>query len=77
MPTVLRKHGFRFHFFSADGHEPPHIHVNKDGSRAKIWLATLEVAKKGDFSERDIVAILDIVADHRNEMLEAWYEFFQ
>jgi len=27
MPTVLRIEGFRFHFYSDEGNEPPHIHV--------------------------------------------------
>ena len=28
MPSVLRVSGFRFFFFSNEGNEPPHIHVN-------------------------------------------------
>ena len=27
MPTVLRVHGYRFFFFSNEGREPAHIHV--------------------------------------------------
>ena len=27
MPTVLRIGPFRFHFYSDEGNEPPHIHV--------------------------------------------------
>ncbi|WP_414707529.1 DUF4160 domain-containing protein [Rhodoferax sp. UBA5149] len=27
MPTVLRISGFRFHFYSDERMEPPHIHV--------------------------------------------------
>ncbi|MCK4624971.1 MAG: DUF4160 domain-containing protein [Phycisphaerae bacterium] len=30
MPTVLRKSGYRFFFFSLEGFEPPHIHVEKE-----------------------------------------------
>ena len=38
MPTVLRWNGYRFYFFSNEGSEPPHIHVDKAGHTAKYWL---------------------------------------
>jgi hypothetical protein len=34
MPTVLVVDGFRFFFFSNEGFEPPHIHVEKGDSHA-------------------------------------------
>jgi hypothetical protein len=30
--------GFRFFFYSAEGDEPPHIHVSKGEGDGKIWL---------------------------------------
>ncbi len=42
MPTVLRKDGFKFFFYSNE-HEPKHIHVLKGSGFAKIDLVTLEV----------------------------------
>lgn len=44
MPTLLRWKGYRFFFYSADGWEPPHVHVVKDGREAKIWLRDLNIA---------------------------------
>jgi hypothetical protein len=76
MPTVLRKYGFRFHFFSADGHEPQHIHVDADGKRAKIWLHEVAVARIGGFNEDQMKRIIAVVKEHREEMLEAWHEYF-
>ena len=38
MPTVLRIGPYRFFFYSADGSEPPHIHVEKENKVAKYWL---------------------------------------
>ena len=29
MPTLLYVEGFRFFFFSNEGREPPHVHVEK------------------------------------------------
>ena len=44
MPTVLRKYGYRFHFYGSDMHEPPHIHVTGHAGKAKIWLEPVEMA---------------------------------
>ncbi len=41
MPTLLRWRGYRFFFYSADGWEPPHIHVYKDGKEANSGSRTL------------------------------------
>jgi hypothetical protein len=42
MPVVLRVQSFVFRFFANEGTEPPHIHVDKGGATAKIWLTTGE-----------------------------------
>ena len=35
MPTVLRIGPYRFHFYSREGNEPPHIHVQAGEDEAK------------------------------------------
>ena len=76
MPTLLIKFGFRFHFFSADWNEPPHVHIDADGMRAKVWLRDLRIARRGGFSEPDMWRIMEILDEHRDEFLEAWNDFF-
>jgi hypothetical protein len=76
MPTVLIESGFRFHFFSGDWNEPPHIHVDAQGMRAKIWLRDLRISKRGGFSDPDMRRIMQIVTEHQEQFLEAWNEFF-
>ena len=44
MPTVLRWRGRRFYFYSSDGDEPPHVHIDHGGRTIKVWLRTLKVA---------------------------------
>jgi hypothetical protein len=39
MPTIYRHGGYRFFFFSNEGEEPPHIHIEAQGNVAKFWLA--------------------------------------
>jgi hypothetical protein len=38
MPTVLRVGPYRCFFFAGDRNEPPHVHVERDTNRAKVWL---------------------------------------
>lgn len=38
MPTVLRIGPYRFHFYSRESNEPPHIHVSRDDFEVKFWL---------------------------------------
>ena len=52
MPTLLRWKGYRFFVYSADGWEPPHVHVAKDGKEAKVWLNDLGVAVNLGYSPR-------------------------
>jgi hypothetical protein len=74
MPTVLREAGLRFHFFSGDWNEPPHIHVEGGGHKAKVWLQDVRIAKNGGFSEIELRRIVNIVSENRIRLLEAWNE---
>ena len=38
MPKILEVNGFKFFFYSADGVEPCHVHVQKGSGDGKIWL---------------------------------------
>ncbi len=38
MPTVMNIAGYRFFFYSLEGTEPPHIHIERDAATAKFWL---------------------------------------
>ena len=38
MPTLLIWRGFKFRFYALDVDEPPHVHVDRGGSNAKVWL---------------------------------------
>jgi hypothetical protein len=45
MPTVLRIGSFRFHFYSDEGNEPPHIHVATPDGECKFWLDSIRLAR--------------------------------
>lgn len=76
MPTLLRWKGYRFFFYSADGWEPPHVHVVKDGREAKIWLRDMSVAINLGFSARDLNEIIGATRENKNAFLEAWNDYF-
>ena len=57
MPTVLRWRGRRFYFYSSDGDEPPHVHVDHGGRTIKVWLHTLKVAYNDGYTMREVSAI--------------------
>lgn len=76
MPTLLRWKGYRFFFYSADGWEPPHIHVVKDHREAKIWLRDLSVAVNLGFSARDLYEIIGATRENKDAFMEARNDYF-
>lgn len=76
MPTVLRWRGFRFHFYSDEGSEPPHIHVWKAGLKAKFWLNPVALSDNSGFDEREINAIRRKVEEQQTVFLGAWNGYF-
>ena len=54
MPTLLRIEGFRFYFFSDERQEPPHVHVRKGDSVAKLWLRPVAIAFSRGFSRAEL-----------------------
>ena len=76
MPTVLRWNGYRFYFFSNEGDEPPHIHVDKAGCTAKLWLNPVEIAKNIGYSPRELAEIARKVEAEALAFEEKWREYF-
>ena len=62
MPTLLRWNGYRFYFFSNEGFEPPHIHVDKGEKSVKLWLQPLEIARNYGFTEQELRGIMTKVS---------------
>ena len=76
MPTVLRIGGLRFFFYSNEGLEPPHIHVEQGDNVAKFWLESIELESSYGFSAKEINVIRKLVDEHRVTLLQAWHEYF-
>ncbi len=76
MPTVLRWRGYRFFFYSNEGSEPPHIHIEKDGAEAKFWLEPVALVKQVGLSQRDARILEEKVNAEQAAFKEAWDEYF-
>ena len=74
MSTVLRVDGQRFFFYSNEGHEPPHIHVQKAEKYAKVWLAPVRVAESIDFTSKELRCVQSSITEHLEQLREAWDE---
>ncbi|HEU0075577.1 MAG TPA: DUF4160 domain-containing protein [Dehalococcoidia bacterium] len=76
MPTVLRFEAYRFFFYSADGDEPPHIHVERGAGHAKYWLEPVRLQGSSGFRPAELRRIARLVEDNVASILRAWHEHF-
>jgi hypothetical protein len=76
MPTVLRVSGFRFFFYSLEGSEPVHIHVEQGDRVAKFWLNPVRVAESHGFRVHELNRLQALVIEHRLSFVEAWNAHF-
>ena len=76
MPNVARVGPYRVFFYSNEGDEPPHVHVEREGRSAKFWLDPVGIASSGGHSIPELRRIERMVRDHRDMYLESWREFF-
>lgn len=75
MPTILKKFGYRFHFYSNEGLEPPHIHVTGKDGEMKVWIPEMIVEFSYVFSPPEQRKIMGVIKENVNLFMEAWNEF--
>ena len=76
MPVVFRSGPYVLYFYSHEPHEPPHVHVRRDRSKAKFWLNPVLLAIARGFSDVELRKIERLVQEHRDALLESWHEYF-
>jgi len=74
--TALWVGPYRFFFYSNEGNEPPHVHVESAGKVAKVWLTPVAVADSDGYSPREMNKIREIVTANRDDLEAAWYAYF-
>ena len=77
MPVIAREGPYRFFFYSHEPNEPAHVHVQRDRSLAKSWLARVQLASSTRFPAHELRRIGAIIERRREESLEAWHGWFE
>ena len=76
MPTVFRDGPFRFFFYSNEGTEAPHVHVQEGKKLAKFWLNPVSMAASRHFQADELSRLERLMMGQRQQLLEAWNGFF-
>jgi Domain of unknown function (DUF4160) len=74
--NILRLLNWRFHYYSDEGMEPPHIHGDTGESECKYWLEPIRLARSRNVSPTELRRIETAVFEHQNLFKEKWHEFF-
>ena len=75
MPTVLRIGSYRFHFYSDEGDEPAHIHVDIGDGECKFWLEPIVLARSMSVSPVEVRKIERLVFENRAFLKGKYDEF--
>ncbi len=75
VPTVLRVAGYRFHFYSNEGEEPPHVHVDAGDGECKFWLEPVALASNYGLAATTVRKIERLVYEHQADLRESYREF--
>jgi Domain of unknown function (DUF4160) len=76
MPTIFRDFGLRFFFYSDEGIEPPHVHIEKGDGRGKYWLDPVEKAYMHRFNKQEERQVRYIVEQKRMIFKNKWHDYF-
>jgi hypothetical protein len=76
MPRVEKVGPYRFFFYSNEGTEPIHVHVQREGRLAKFWLEPVALAGTSGFTGQELRKIEKLVVAKRDKFVEAWHEYF-
>lgn len=76
MPTVLVKDGIRVYFYSADWHEPIHVHVECANGQAKFWLNPVVLANSHRMKANDIKRARKLIEANAELIRNMWDEYF-
>lgn len=75
MPTILIA-GYKFRFHSSDVNEPPHVHVIRGGSEARVWLEPVELEYNHGYHRPELNRVLRMTEENRELLLRNWHEHF-
>ena len=71
-PTIIREGGFRVVIHTHD-HLPPHVHVQKEGKDARVYLTPVALWDS-DLTDRQTRQAVALVRENREILLAKWNE---
>jgi hypothetical protein len=74
MPTVLRIGAYRFHFYSDEGKELPHIHVDTPEGECKFWPQPVQLARNKGVAPVNVRKIERLVFENQNFLMGKYNE---
>ena len=76
VPTVADIGPYKLFFYSAEGTEPPHVHIRREDANAKFWLTPVRLARSRGLSGHELRELQQLVIENRERILESWHEHF-
>ena len=76
MPTILHDGPYRLFFYANDRDEPPHVHVERENKKAKLWLTPVRLERSGGFNRSEINRIRRLVEENQEFLRRGWDEYF-
>lgn len=76
MPTIVRENGFRLFFYSDEGIEPKHVHIEYQSATAKFWLLPVRLADNHGLNGSELSKAAALAKKHEHLLVEKWDEFF-
>jgi hypothetical protein len=76
MPKVADIGPYRLYFYSSDGDEPPHVHVDRNSFSAKYWLRPVQLASNHGFSRHELAQIYRVVTANEHLVWTKWHAYF-
>lgn len=75
VPTVLRFGSYRFHFYSDEYLEPPHVHIETADGECKFWLDPVRLARNKGVPPLEVRHLEKLVFEHQVFLEEKFHEF--
>ena len=75
MPTIFIFFGYRFMFYAND-HTPIHVHVVKDGNKAKYTIFPVKMVENHGFKKQELKLIETIIEENVENIANHWNAFF-
>ena len=75
-PTIFKKDGYRFFFFSRE-EKRKHVHISSGEGEAKFWLEPkIELAKSYGYLAKHLKKMEKIIEEHYDEIIKTWEKHF-